>query len=238
MGTNDMATLTVGITFAIIALSLTLLTGYAGEINLAPVSFGAIATIIVFHLGLSGTGLDQRITIWGLFLGVVVTALVGGLIALPALRLRGLYLALATLAFGVFVSDMIIADIAPHILPIFHVHFSIFPNGTLQIPPLKVGPIDLSSAEDVPHHVDLHLRPHRHRPGGPAPQRLRPAPDRHEGQPGGGGHPGPEPGQAEAVGVHALGGHRRARRHPAVGGLGQRQRRRRTSSSSASPSSC
>jgi branched-chain amino acid transport system permease protein len=147
MGTNDMGTLTIGITYAIIALSLTLLTGYAGEINLAPVSFGAIATIIVFHLGLSGTGLDQRITIWGLFLGVVVTAVVGGLIALPALRLRGLYLALATLAFGVFVSDMILNDIAPHILPIFHVHFSIFPNGTLQIPPLKIGPVDLSSSK-------------------------------------------------------------------------------------------
>ncbi len=145
MGTNDMSTLTIGITYAIIALSLTLLTGYAGEINLAPVSFGAIATIIVFHLGLTGTGLDQRITLWGLFLGVVVTALVGGLIALPALRLRGLYLALATLAFGVFVSDMILNDIAPHILPIFHVHFSIFPEGTLQIPPPKFGPIDLSS---------------------------------------------------------------------------------------------
>ena len=147
MGTSDMSALTVGITYAIIALSLTLLTGYAGEINLAPVSFGAIATIIVFHLGLSGTGTDQRITLWGILLGVVVTAVVGGLIALPALRLRGLYLALATLAFGVFVSDMIIADIAPHVLPIFHVHFSIFPNGTLQIPPPKFGPVDLTSTK-------------------------------------------------------------------------------------------
>ncbi len=145
MNTGDMGVLTIGITMAIIALSLTLLTGYAGEINLAPVSFGAIATIIVFHLGLSGTGAAQRITVWGIVLGVVVTAVVGGLIALPALRLRGLYLALATLAFGVFVSDMIIADILPHVLPIFHVHFSIFPNGTLQIPPPKLGPIDLTS---------------------------------------------------------------------------------------------
>ena len=147
MGTNDMSALTVGITYAIIALSLTLLTGYGGEINLAPVSFGAIATIIVFHLGLSGTGTAQRITVWGLLLAIVVTALVGGLIVLPALRLRGLYLALATLAFGVFVSDMLIVDIAPHVLPILHVHFSIFPNGTLQIPPLKVGPIDLTSTK-------------------------------------------------------------------------------------------
>ena len=147
MGSADMSTLTIGMTYAIIALSLTLLTGYGGEINLAPVSFGAIATIIVFHLGLAGTGAAQRITLWGLLLGMVVAALVGGLIALPALRLRGLYLALATLAFGVFVSDMLIADIAPHVLPIFHVHFSIFPNGTLAIPPPKLGPIDLSSGK-------------------------------------------------------------------------------------------
>ena len=147
MGSSDMSALTVGITFAIIALSLTLLTGYAGEINLAPVSFGAIATIIVFHVGLSGSGENQRITPWGILLGVAVTAVVGGLIALPALRLRGLYLALATLAFGVFVSDMIIADIAPHILPIFHFHFSIFPNGALQIPAPKFGPVDLTSAK-------------------------------------------------------------------------------------------
>jgi ABC-type branched-subunit amino acid transport system permease subunit len=78
---------------------------------------------------------------------MAVTAVVGGLIALPALRLRGLYLALATLAFGVFVSDMIIADIAPHVFPLFHWNYSIFPNGTLQIPPLKLGPIDLSSSK-------------------------------------------------------------------------------------------
>ncbi len=87
MDSSDMGSLTVGIIYGIIALSLTLLTGYAGEINLAPVSFGAIATIIVFHLGLSGSGLTQRITLWGLILGIAVTAVVGGLIALPALRL-------------------------------------------------------------------------------------------------------------------------------------------------------
>ncbi len=42
---------------------------------------------------------------------------------------------------------MIIADIAPHVFPIFHWNYSIFPNGTLQIPPLKLGPIDLSSSK-------------------------------------------------------------------------------------------
>jgi branched-chain amino acid transport system permease protein len=42
---------------------------------------------------------------------------------------------------------MIIGDIAPHVLPVFHLHYSIFPNGTLQIPALKIGPLDLSSSK-------------------------------------------------------------------------------------------
>jgi len=125
------------------ALSLTVLTGYAGQLNLAVLSFGAIATIIVFHLGLSGVGVEQRMSIWGVLLAVAVTAVVGALVALPALRLRGLYLALATMAFGVFVSNMILADISPHVLPLLHINFSLFIEGTLIVPPLKVGPLDL-----------------------------------------------------------------------------------------------
>jgi branched-chain amino acid transport system permease protein len=37
---------------------------------------------------------------WGVILALVVSGLVGAFVALPALRLRGLYLALATFAFG------------------------------------------------------------------------------------------------------------------------------------------
>jgi len=140
---SDVTVLTVGMTFAIIALSLTLLTGYAGEMNLAAVSFGAIATLVVFHLGVTGHGLAARTTVWGILLGVVVAAGVGALVALPALRLRGLYLALATMAFGVFVTDMILLDVSPHKLPLLHTRFSLFTQGSLLMPPLKVGPLDL-----------------------------------------------------------------------------------------------
>ncbi len=54
---SAITTLTLGMSFAIIALSLTLLTGYAGEMNLAVVSFGAISTIVAYHFGTSGSGL-------------------------------------------------------------------------------------------------------------------------------------------------------------------------------------
>ena len=140
---SAVTTLTIGICFAVVALSLTLLTGYAGEMNLAPLSFGAIATIVVFHFGISGSGLAQRLTIVGVLLGVVVAGIVGGLVALPALRLRGLYLALATMAFGVFLSNMVLRDTTEHEL--FGVKFSIFTGGSLVIPPLQIGPLDLAN---------------------------------------------------------------------------------------------
>ncbi|NLU84155.1 ABC transporter permease [Rhodococcus sp. HNM0569] len=139
---SAVTTLTIGICFAIVALSLTVLTGYAGEMNLAPLSFGAIATIVVYHFGISGSGLAQRLTLIGIVAGVIVAALVGGLVALPALRLRGLYLALATMAFGVFLSNMVLRDTTEHEL--FGVKFSLFTGGNLVIPPLKVGPVDLA----------------------------------------------------------------------------------------------
>ncbi|MBL7491143.1 ABC transporter permease [Frankia sp. AgB1.9] len=138
-------TMVTGMTFAIIALSLVPLTGYAGEINLAPVSFGAIGTIIAYHYGITGHGVDTRMTIWGLLLAAAVCAVVGALVALPALRLRGLYLALATMAFGVFVSTMVVADTVPRVLPLVHTRFSIFPNGTLNVPRPRFGPIDLAN---------------------------------------------------------------------------------------------
>ncbi|QNG19776.1 ABC transporter permease [Rhodococcus triatomae] len=139
---SAVTTFTIGMCFAIIALSLTLLTGYAGEMNLAPVSFAAIATMVAFHVGIDGSGLAARIGVGGVVVAVVVTALVGGLVALPALRLRGLYLALATMAFGVFLSNMVLRDTTEREL--FGVRFSLFTQGSLSLPALRIGPLDLA----------------------------------------------------------------------------------------------
>lgn len=143
MVSSSVTLLTLGMTFAIIALSLTLLTGYAGQLNLAAASFGAVGTVVVFHFGTTTYGFESRTTLWGVLLGVAVTAVVGGLVALPALRMRGLYLALATLAFGVFFSNMVLNDITEHEL--FGKKFSLFTDGNLLIPPLKIGPLDLKN---------------------------------------------------------------------------------------------
>jgi branched-chain amino acid transport system permease protein len=144
MAETSINTIAFGVTFGLVALSLVLLTGYAGEINLAALSFGAIGTIIVFHYGISGgTGPSGRTTLWGFVLAGVVCALVGALVALPALRLRGLYLALATMAFGVFVSRMVLTEIGQREL--FGIEFSIFQGGSLTIPRPEFLGLDFNS---------------------------------------------------------------------------------------------
>ena len=145
MAKTGVNTLTLALTFAIIALSLVLLTGFAGEINLAALSFGAIAVMVVYHFGISGTGTEARTTLWGILLAAVVTALVGALIALPALRLRGLYLALATMAFGVFISRMVLTERTER--EIFGLKFTLFTSGQLAIPRPKIGPIDFNGQD-------------------------------------------------------------------------------------------
>lgn len=145
MAPTAINSLAFGMTAAVVALSLVLLTGYAGEINLAVLSFGAIGAIVVHHYGQTGSGPDTRSTLGGYVLAAVVCALIGGLVALPALRLRGLYLALATMAFGVFVTNMVLREITERQLPLVHTRFSIFPSGNLTVARPKVGPVDMAS---------------------------------------------------------------------------------------------
>ncbi len=80
------------------ALGLNLLTGHAGQISLAHASVLAIGAYTTASLAKMGLPFVLVIPASG-----AVAALVGCLISLPALRLKGLYLALATLAFFVIV---------------------------------------------------------------------------------------------------------------------------------------
>ena len=92
-GATALATLSQGLAFGIVGLSLVLLVGYAGQVSLCQLTFMGIGA---FTMGKVFGG-DSW---WGLVLAVVVSGAVGALVALPAMRLRGLYLALATFAFG------------------------------------------------------------------------------------------------------------------------------------------
>lgn len=76
------------------ALGLNLLTGNAGQISLAHASFLALGAYTTAYLAKLGVPFFVVLPAAG-----AVAAIAGCLIAIPSLRLKGLYLALATLAF-------------------------------------------------------------------------------------------------------------------------------------------
>jgi branched-chain amino acid transport system permease protein len=88
--------------FAIVALSLLVLTGWAGQISLGQF---AIAGVGAYVTAFSSAAIPFPLSV---ALGAVAGALGAAVIGIPAIRLRGLYLAIATLAFAVAVSDILV----------------------------------------------------------------------------------------------------------------------------------
>jgi branched-chain amino acid transport system permease protein len=80
----------------IICLSLVVITGFVGQISLAPMAFAGMSAFVVAELS-DGRGWPFPLPILA---GALVAALVGVVIAIPALRIRGVSLAIVTLAFG------------------------------------------------------------------------------------------------------------------------------------------
>ncbi len=87
----------------IMALGLNLVLGFGGQISLAQAAFFGIGAY-AFAL-LQGEGLPAILAAPA---AVAITAVVGALLGWPVLRLRGHYLALATLAFGLIASELMV----------------------------------------------------------------------------------------------------------------------------------
>ena len=100
------------VVYAIVGLSLLVLTGWTGQISLGQFGLAGIggATTVVLY---SRHGWDFFAA---LALGVIVGALVSLFIGLPALRMSGPFLAVTTLAFGVTASSYFLQ---PNYLPWF-----------------------------------------------------------------------------------------------------------------------
>jgi ABC-type branched-subunit amino acid transport system ATPase component/ABC-type branched-subunit amino acid transport system permease subunit len=82
--------------FATIGLSLVVLTGFAGQVSLGNFTFVALGAVV------TGRALQLGYPFWVCALyAVVASTVVAVLVGVPALRIRGLYLAVATLAFAI-----------------------------------------------------------------------------------------------------------------------------------------
>jgi len=108
---------------AVLAISLNLLMGYAGQISLGHAAF--------FGLGAYVSGISTTQFGWNpwlaMLLGVVLTSAIAYLVARPILRLKGHYLALATLGLGI-IANIVFVELA----------ITGGPDGMGDIPPLSI----------------------------------------------------------------------------------------------------
>ena len=137
--TQDILRLSYLYLYVIVLLSLVILTGWAGQLSLGHMAFLTVGSVL-------GAYFTQEMG-FDLLLAVPIAGLGGALaslfVGLPALRLRGLYLAVTSLAFAVATTSYLLN-------PRF---FSWIPQGRIERQPL-LGRIDWSTSFAM-YHVSL-----------------------------------------------------------------------------------
>ena len=123
----------------IVVLGLNFLLGYAGQLSLAQAAFwgiGAYASALLT--------VDHGWPVLGGFVAaIVVSALAGLLLGIPTLKLRGHYLAMATIGFGIIVQ-------------LIFIHWRAVTKGTdgvPNVPALALGPLPLNA--ELPRYYVL-----------------------------------------------------------------------------------
>jgi ABC-type branched-subunit amino acid transport system permease subunit len=121
---------TQGLVMGVIFLSFTVVLGMAGQISLCQATFAGVGAFTTAQLA-TNHGVPVLLAV---VVGAVLAALVGMVVALPALRLGGLYLALATFAFGLMADNIVFPQ-------------SWAGNGQsgISVPRPQIGPIDFTA---------------------------------------------------------------------------------------------
>lgn len=136
--------ITTIIIYSILVLGLDIVFGYTGEVSIGHAALFGVgaytAGLLSWHFGLGFW--------WALPAGIIVTAAFGALLALPALKVTGPYLAMVTLAFGTIVVTLI-NEMTEVPLWFGHVNLTNGPLGIELRTPLFL---------DVRDYVDLSLK--------------------------------------------------------------------------------
>jgi branched-chain amino acid transport system permease protein len=111
---------------AIVAIGLNLLSGYTNQLSFGHAGFLAVGAYTAAIVTTRWPGVPVVLT---LLAAAVVTGLVGLLLGVPCLRLEGLYLAMATLAFGFVVVEAIL-----------NLDWLTRGNDGLRVPAARLGP--------------------------------------------------------------------------------------------------
>jgi len=139
-------TYTAVVGFALCAVSVTVLTGWAGQLSLGQMTFAGLGALSAaalvrgtnFTFGLAGIDLvsvsiPQVPFGWALLLGAVIACATATLIGISALRVRGLLLAASSLAFA----------IAAHAY-VFRQPILSLGRQTVRLPRSNIGPFNLT----------------------------------------------------------------------------------------------
>jgi len=126
--------------YSIAAIGLNLLTGYCGQLSLGTGGFMAVGAVACYKLS---TGFPEMNLLVVLLFSGVITAGVGLIFGIPSLRIKGFYLAVATLAAQFFLNWLF------NKIGWFQ---NYTPSGTLTMPPREFFGVLITGAAAEPHH--------------------------------------------------------------------------------------
>ena len=124
--------------FSLAAIGLNILTGYAGQLSLGTGAFMAVGAYASYKLT---TGFPELNILFVFLIAGIIAAAVGMLFGLPSLRIKGFYLAVATLAAQFFIL-WLFNKVA------WFVNYS--PSGTITAPPREFLGFMVTGPEATP----------------------------------------------------------------------------------------
>lgn len=92
--------------YGIVALTIVVLTGWTGQISIAQMTFAGVGAFTVGHIA----GTNGALFPLAVLVSILIAVPLGLLVGLPSLRLSGLFLALATLAFALLMDNLVFND--------------------------------------------------------------------------------------------------------------------------------
>lgn len=124
--------------YALLALGLNVVVGFGGLLNLGYAAFFSIGCFSMAHLTSPQSPLRAQLAPWGFWGGLagacVISAVFGVVLALPTLRLRGDYLAIVTMGFGLMLPPLLA-----------HYDWTRATTGLAAVAAPAIGPLSLES---------------------------------------------------------------------------------------------
>ena len=141
VGTAWVRITNLAILFALLALGLNIVVGFAGLLDLGYIAFYGIGAYI--YALLASPQFNLHLPFWAILpLGALVACVFGVLLGAPTLKLRGDYLAIVTLGFGEIVRIFFNNLSRP-------INITNGPQGISRIDPFRIGEFDFSRSETL-----------------------------------------------------------------------------------------